>query len=101
MILQDGGSAPDLFTGSGDIYKVDYDTLSLLFSTVTKNHSPSFKYHESLSEYIMSPLTSIVNFRHFRSFLAPYSQFPTSYLYFKMFLTGPTDTLNPGRSILK
>ena len=41
---QGGGSARDIFRGSGFIYK----------------------------EYIMSPLTPIINFRHFPSFLASF-----------------------------
>ena len=72
-----------------------------VLSIVIKNHSPSFKYHGPLSEYFIGPLTSIVNFRHFRSFLALYSHLPTPYLYFKILLTGPTGTLNLGRIIFK
>ena len=54
-----GGSAHDIFRGSGFIQK----------------------------EYIMSPLTSIINFRHFYSFLASYSKIPTQGL-----LPGPMDS---------
>ena len=42
---------------------------------VTKKHSPSFKYHEPLSEYIIGPLTFIVNIRHYHSFLASIPSF--------------------------
>ena len=49
----------------------------------------------------MSLLTSIVNFRHFHSFLASYSKIPTLYVYFERFLPGPMDTLGPGRNHLK
>ena len=34
-------------------------------------------------EYIMSPLTSIINFKHFHSFLPSYSKIPTQYFYFE------------------
>ena len=51
---QGGGSAHDLFFSSGFIHK----------------------------EYIISPLTSIINFRHFLSFLAFYSKLPTLYFTF-------------------
>ena len=57
IINQGGGSARDIFCGSGFIQK----------------------------EYIMSPLTSIVNFKHFYSFLAPYSKIPTQYFYFEIY----------------
>ena len=65
-----GGSARDIFRGSGFIHK----------------------------EYIMSPLISIINFRHFHSYLASYSKIPTLYFYFERFLPGPMDTLDPGRN---
>ena len=71
--MQDGGSARDIFCGSGFIHK----------------------------EYIMSPLTSIINFRHFHSFLASYSKIPTQYFYFERLLPGPINTLNPGGNHLK
>ena len=68
--MEDGGSAHDLFTGLGVIYR----------------------------KFITSSLTSIVNFRHFHIFLAPYSQLPTPYFYIKMLLPGPMDTPNLDRS---
>ena len=70
---QDGGSARDLFTGSGFINR----------------------------KYITRPSNSIVNFRHFHSFLAPYSQLPAPYFYFKMLLPRFRVTVGPVRSILK
>ena len=70
---QGGGSARDIFRGSGFIHK----------------------------EHIMSQLTSIINFRHFHSFLASYSKIPTPCFYFEKFLPGPMDTLDPGRNHLK
>ena len=73
FLIQGGGSAHDIFRGSGFIYK----------------------------EYITSPFTSIVNFRHFHSFLASYSKIPTLYFYFERLLPGPIDTLNPGRNLNK
>ena len=51
-------------------------------------------------EFIMSPLTSITNFRHFHSFLASYSKIPTLCVYFERFLPGPMDTLGPGKNIV-
>ena len=71
--FQCGGSARDIFCGSSFIHK----------------------------EYIESPLTSIMNFRHFHSFLASYSKIPTQYFYFERLLPGLTDTLNPVRNHLK
>ena len=73
ITLQGVGSARDIFRGSGFIHK----------------------------EYIINPLTSIINFKHFRSFLASYSKIPTQYFYFERLLTRPTNTLNPGRNHLK
>ena len=49
----------------------------------------------------MSPLTSIINFKHFYSFLASYSKIPTKYFYFERLLPGPMNTLNPGGNHLK
>ena len=46
-------------------------------------------------------LTSIINFRHFHSFLASYSKIPTLYFDFERFLPGPVDSLDPGRNHLK
>ena len=72
-LIQGGGSARDIFCGSGFIYK----------------------------EYIISPFTSVINFRHFDSFLASYSKIPTLYFYFERLLPKSMDTLNPGRNYLK
>ena len=68
-----GGSACDIFCDSGFIHK----------------------------KYIMSPLTSIINFKHFYSFLASYSKVPTQYFYFERLLPVPMNTLNPGGNHLK
>ena len=65
--------AHDLFTGSGVINR----------------------------KYIINPWTSIVNFEHFHSFLAPYSQLPAPYFYFKMILPRFIVSVGPVRSILK
>ena len=73
MHRQGGESARDIFLGSGFIHK----------------------------EYIMSPLTSIINFKHFHSFLASYSKIPTQYFYFERLLPGPMNTPNPGGNHLK
>ena len=48
--------------------------------------------------HIMSPLTSIINFRHFHLFLASYSKIPTQYFYYEKLLPGPMDTLNSSGS---
>ena len=73
IAFQGGGLAHDIFHGSCFMYK----------------------------EYIISPLTSIVNLKYFHSFLASYSKIPTPYFYFERLLPGPMGTLNPGRNHLK
>ena len=72
LYIQGGGSARDIFRGSGLIHK----------------------------EY-MSPLTSSINFKHFYSFLVSYSKVPTQYFHFERLLPGPINTLNPGGNHLK
>ena len=124
--IPDAGSAHDIFCGSGFIHK-EY-IMSPLISIINLKHFYSFLVSYSKiptqyfyyvhiqdgglardifcgwgfihKEYIISPLTSIINFRHFLSFLASYSKIPTQYFYFKRLLPGPVDTLNPVRNHL-
>ena len=52
-------------------------------------------------EYIMSPLTSIINFKHFHLFLASYSKIPTQYFHFERLPPGSMNALNSGGNHLK
>ena len=73
----------------------------LLYFAFSKIIFPWFKYHGHWQNISWAQLTSIINFRHFYSFLTSYSRIPTLYFYYKWFLTGFRVYIGPGRSLSK